>query len=136
MQHHICLDTGPIFLNYAKNPPTKIYKLFEDIKKKNIEAYIVSPVLAEVYKHLCVNNGKDFAQSSINNFYERYPINIVNINKSLTMKAGSLKCKYRKNLSYVDCFVIALGLIQGIPIHTTEKNLPDIHKLKVITYSF
>ena len=112
MKQGICLDTGPIYLNYPKNPPTKINELFENIKKKKVEAYIISPVLVEVYKLLCISNGKDFAQSSINNIYERYPINIVNINKSLTMKAGSLKCKYRKKLSYIDCLVIALGLIQ------------------------
>lgn len=136
MGQQICLDTGPIILNYSKNPPIKIEELFENIKKKNVEAYVVTPVLAEVYKHLCDSNGKDFAQSTINNIYERYPINIININKSLTMKAGYLKCNYRKKLSYVDCFVIAYGLIEGMPIHTTEKNFPEIHKLKIITYSF
>jgi len=136
MGQQICLDTGPINLNYSKNPPIKIEELFDNIKKKKVEAYVVTPVLAEVYKHFCVSNGKDFAQSSINNIYERYPINIININKSLTIKAGYLKCNYRKKLSYVDCFVIAYGLIEGMPIHTTEKNLPEIDKLKVITYSF
>ena len=136
MKQQICLDTGPIYLNFSKVPPEKIITLFDDIKNKKLEAFIVSPVLTEVFKHLCTNNGKDFAQSCINNLYERYPITIVNINKSLTMKAGSLKCQYRTKLSYVDCFVIALGLIEGIPIHTTEKDLPEIYKLKTITYSY
>ena len=136
MKPQICLDTGPIYLNFSKVPPVKISKLFEEIKENKLEAFVVAPVLTEVFKHLCISNGKEFAQVCLNNLYERYPIHIVNINKSLTMKAGVLKCQYRNKLSYVDCFVIAFGLIQGIPIHTTEKELPEIYRLKTITYSF
>ncbi len=136
MKRRVCLDTGPISLYFSKSPPIQIQKLFQEIQVKKVDAFIVSPVLTEVFKHLCIKNGKQFAQTCINNLYERFPVAIVPITKSLTMKAGSLKCHYRTKLSYVDCFILAFGLIEGIPVHTTEKDLPQIPKLKIITYTY
>jgi len=54
----------------------------------------------------------------------------------LAIKAGELKCRFRNKLSYVNSFAIALALVYGYEMHPTEKNLPPIHKQKVITYDF
>lgn len=136
MIKEILLDTGPITLLLMKDSPKKIEDLFTKIKSKSINAYVVRPVLIEVYKHLCIANGKNFAQSGVIKIIDDYPLKLVEIDKSLIIKAGSLKCSYRTKLSYIDCVVIAYGLLNKLEMHTTEKNLPDIPKLKTFFYHF
>ena len=136
MTKSISLDTGPISLYFTRDHPSRVEKLFESIKSNQIKAFVVAPVLSEVYKHLCVANGKDFANSSIVTLLKSFPIQVVSLNQSLILKAGELKCQYRTKLSYIDCFVMALALIQKIEMHTTEKTLPSISHLKIISYSF
>jgi predicted nucleic acid-binding protein len=132
----IILDIGPITLMLTKDSPKRIKDLFTKIKSKLINAYVVRPVLIEVYKHLCIANGKNFAQSGIIEIMDDYPLKMVEIDKSLIIKAGSLKCSYRTKLSYIDCIVIAFGLLNKLEIHTTEKNFPNIPKLKITPYHF
>ena len=136
MLKEITLDTGPITLLLMKDSPKKIKDIFTKIKSKSIGTYVVQPVLIEVYKHLCIAKGKNFAQSSIIKIMDEYPLKIVEIDKSLIIKAGSLKCSYRTKLSYTDCVVIAFGLLNKLEIHTTEKKLPEIPKLRIILYHF
>jgi predicted nucleic acid-binding protein len=132
----ISLDTGPISLYFTKNHSKDIDLLFESIKKSQINAFVIAPVLSEVHKHLCIANGKDFANSTIITLLKSFPIQVVSLNQSLIIKAGELKCRFRKELSYIDCFVIALALLRKIEVHTTEKNLPSIPRLKIIPYNF
>ena len=136
MVKSISLDTGPISLYFTYDHPSRIDSLFDSIKTKQIKAIVVAPVLSEVYKHLCVANGKDFANSSIVTLLQSFPIQVVSLNQSLILKAGELKCQYRTKLSYIDCFVVALALLQKIELHTTEKSLPSISHLKTISYKF
>lgn len=132
----ISLDTGPISLLFSKNHSKNVTLLFESIEKNQIQAFVIAPVLSEVYKHLCIANGKDFANSSIVSLLKKYPIQVVSLNQSLILKAGELKCRFRTKLSYIDCFVLALALLQKYELHTTEKNLPTIDHLKIVCYSF
>ena len=136
MLKEITLDPGPITLLLMNDSPKKIKNIFTKIKNKSISAYVAQPVLIEVYKHLCIAKGKNFAQSGIIKIMDEYPLKIVEMDKSLIIKAGSLKCSYRTKLSYTDCVVIAFGLLNKLEIHTTEKNLPEIPKLKLILYHF
>ena len=136
MLKEITLDPGPITLLLMNDSPKKIKNIFTKIKNKSISAYVAQPVLIEVYKHLCIAKGKNFAQSGIIKIMDEYPLKIVEMDKSLIIKAGSLKCSYRTKLSYTDCVVIAFGLLNKLEIHTTEKNIPEIPKLKLILYHF
>ncbi len=119
-----------------ENAPEKINTLFKEISSEKIIAYTLAPVLAEVFKHLCVDKGKLYAQTGVSTVLEKYPIQLVDINKSLIIKAGELKCQYRNELSYVDCFLLAYGLLNKIEIHSTEKEFPKISNLKIIKYTF
>ncbi|MHA1112325.1 MAG: PIN domain-containing protein [Promethearchaeota archaeon] len=132
----ISLDTGPISRFLAKDKHPRLEKLFESIRKHEIQAFLVSPVLAEVYKHLCVKKGKIYAEKTILTFLDLYEIQIELPNKNLAIKAGELKCSHRANLSYTDCFVLAFALFQKLEVHTTEKHLPSFQKLKIVTYKF
>ena len=141
MTKPISLDTGPISLYFTKNHSKDIDLLFESIKTNHIKAFVIAPVLSEVYKHLCVANGKDFANSTLIALLKSLPIQVVSLNQSLILKAGELKCRFRKELSYIDAMGIALSLDQKISFHTTEKKLKSLPnniltKLKTVTYSF
>ncbi len=137
MGKQICLDTGLITLFYAKDVPNPIIQLMKEIKERKIEAYIVLPIMTEVFYHICKLNGKIAAESIIASFLSLYPIKLVQLNKSLIIKAGYLKCKHHKDLSYNDCFALAFALNKKFTFHTTEKGLEKLFpNLKVRPYNF
>ncbi len=132
-----CLDTGVITLLYSKEPPKSILKLFKNIKEKDLDAHIVSPIIAEAFYHICKLSGKIIAETTIATFLNTYPINLINLNQSLIIKAGSLKCQYVQALSYNDCYAIAYALNKKVTLHTTEKGLGKlIPNLKLKSYAF
>ena len=136
MVKRACLDAGVITLYYQKDPPAEILDLFKNIKIKTTHAFVPSVILIEVYKHLCVARGNDYATSSIRSFQFTLKPNLISLTSDLVFKAGSLKCSYRKKLSYIDCIIIASALENNAVLHTTEKKIPKIDNLSVIEYDF
>ena len=137
----ICLDTGVIGIFLSKNPTSQVKKLRNAIAKGEIQVCLPKPVLIETFFHLCKNEGKEPAKIILHNFLERYPLELVEFDRSLITLAGELKCHHRKELSYIDAMGIALSLDQKISFHTTEKKLKSLPnniltKLKTVTYSF
>jgi predicted nucleic acid-binding protein len=130
------LDTGIIVLYLSANPHQKILELIENIKKQNIYAKTTPSVLSEAFKHICIKKGKAHAKISLVSFQSEVPIEIESISNQLAFEAGSIKCQYRDQLSYTDCTLIALAVYNKGTLHTTEKSLPDISKLKIETYIF
>jgi len=131
-----CLDAGVISLYYQKAPPKKIIELFEDIKKGKISAFVPGVILVEVFKHLCVAGGKDYATSCIRSFLQTGRPTLISLTPELVLNAGHLKCRFRTVLSYNDSILVATALKEKVKLHTTEKNLPSIHELKVVSYEF
>jgi predicted nucleic acid-binding protein len=137
MGKQICLDTGIITLLYSKDKPGEISKLFRQIMKNEIEAHVVSPIITEAFYHICKLRGKVAAETTVATFLNTYPLKLINLNQSLIIKAGLLKCQYYQELSYNDCFSIAYALNKKLAFHTTEKNLMKIlPNLKVKSYIF
>jgi len=108
----------------------------QESKHEKIEAHVITPILVEVFKHLCIAKGKRFAEASISALQLNYPMVFVPITYDMILKAGGLKCQYRRILSYFDCLVIAYALNEKLELYTTEKKLPTIQNLKVKRYSF
>ena len=136
MQERACLDAGVIYLYYRKNAPKKVDILINKIKNQNILAYVPKTTLIEVYKHLCVTEGKDFATSCISSFQHIVKAQFISLSSELILMAGQLKCQYRLKLSYNDCIGLAIALQKKAKFHTTEKNLPKIKNLQIIKYDF
>ena len=133
----ICLDTGMITLLYSKDTSQSILQLFKKIKEEIIEAHVVSPLMAEIFYHICRLSGKVAAETILATFLNTYPIKLVNLNQSLIIKAGILKCQHAKILSYNDCFSIGYALNKNLIFHTTEKTIGKIFPtLKLKLYSF
>jgi len=133
----ICLDTGIITLLYSKDKPNQITALFHQIRKDELEAHIVSPIITEAFFQICKLKGKVAAETTIATFLNTYPIILINLNQSLIIKAGLLKCQHYNKLSYNDCFAIAYALNKKLTFHTTEKNLGKIlPNLRIKSYNF
>ncbi|MCJ7649530.1 MAG: PIN domain-containing protein, partial [Candidatus Lokiarchaeota archaeon] len=126
MIKQICLDTGIITLLYSNDKPSQITTLFNQIKKDELKAHVVSPIIAEAFFQICKLRGKIDAEITIATFLNTYPIKLINLNQSLIIKAGLLKCQHYNELSYNDCFAIAYALNKKLTFHTTEKNLGKI----------
>ena len=136
MTSRICLDTGPITLHFTKDEPKEVTTLMNGIKQQKTEAYVISPILVEVFKHLCIAKGKSFAESSLSALQKNYPLIFVSLSNDIILKAGGLKCQYRRILSYFDCLVIAYSLNEKLVLHTTEKDFPSIQNLRVKKYQY
>jgi len=105
------------------------------------EAHVLKPVLCEAFVNICKINGKDHANQSITSFTRSFPLIQVELDESLVLFAGLLKCQHRDTLSYIDCMSIAYCINNKIEFHTTEKTLKRIlpetsNKLKIIVYQF
>ena len=137
MKKQICLDTGIITLLYSKGKPSQITTLFNQIRKDELEAHIVSPIITEAFFQICRLRGKVDAEITIATFLNTYPIKLINLNQSLIIKAGLLKCQHYDELSYNDCFAVAYALNKKLTFHTTEKNLGKIlPNLRIKSYIF
>ena len=137
MGKQICVDTGLVSLLYSKDCPREVDLLFKRVKQNKVEAHIVSPILSEVFYHICKKMGKQAAAVRVASFLNRHPIKVIPLNQSLILKAGELKCKHAQQLSYNDCFAISYALNKKLTFHTTEKELNKIlPTLKLKTYMF
>jgi predicted nucleic acid-binding protein len=136
-----CLDAGILSIFFSKDCTSEVEALMENILAKKIEAFIVKPILSEVFFHLCQLRGKEEANQKILSFIKKYTPFLVDMNESLIIETGLLKCQHHTTLSYNDCMSIGYCLNEKIAFHTTEKLLKKIphntlQKLKVISYHF
>ena len=136
MRLRICLDTGPLHLHFLKDRQLKVNTLFNGIKNHLFDAMVPEPVLVEVFKHLCISGGKEYACDSINSLYFDGTIQVVPSDRLLVIAAGKLKCQHRNVLSYNDANLIALALRERAIVHTTEKEWPKIPRLEIVKYTF
>ena len=137
----ICLDTGVLGIYLSTNPGKKIQTLIQNIRKGLTKAFVLKPVLFEVFYNLCKIEGKEIASIKIANLRSQIPFNLVDLDDSLILKAGILKCQHRTSLSYIDCMSIAFCLNTNTTFHTTEKMIKKIpnntlNQLKIEKYSF
>jgi len=131
----VILDTGLITLLFTEGCPQQITEFFNTIKKTEVDAHVPGPVLTEAFKHLYIAKGKQFAQSCIVKVIDDYHVVIDEMNKSVLMKAGALKCQYRNDLSYVDCFLIALAIFNKYEINTTE-TFPKVAGVRIHKHDY
>ncbi|MHA1794225.1 MAG: PIN domain-containing protein [Promethearchaeota archaeon] len=141
MKNKVYLDTGVLTLFLSRNCPPKVENLMQKINKGTIEAHVLAPVLSELFFHACKLDGIDSAKIAVNSLIEEYPFIIANLDKSLIMSTGILKCQHKNTLSYNDCMSIAYCLNNNIEFHTTEKNLRKIpsntlQRLRIVKYQF
>jgi hypothetical protein len=137
----ICLDAGILSIYFSKDCSIKVTNLMKEIQRKKYDSNILKPVLCEAFYHLCKIEGKENASIKIISFLRKSPISQIDLEESLILLTGILKCQHRTTLSYIDCMSIAFCLNEKAVFHTTEKMIKKIQdytiqKLKIETYSF
>jgi len=137
----ICLDTGVISIYLSKDRTKKVEQLINGVIDKKIKCFILKPVLCEVFYHICKLYGKEIANSKIISFIHQIQPELIDLDESLILGTGLLKCQHRPKLSYIDCMSIAFCLKENIEFHTTEKlvkNIPQntLDKLNLKKYEF
>ncbi len=95
-----------------------------------------SIILVDVFKLLCIVGRKEYATSCIRSFEHKVHPLLIQLTSDLIIKAGLLKCQSRNTLSYNDSIAIAIALKGKATFHTTEKILPKIHNLQIISDEF
>ncbi len=137
----ICVDTGVLSIYFSQDVTLEITNLINKIKQHQVIAYVLKPVLIEVFWHLCRVHGVDTAKTLLVSFLNQVPVEPVELDLPVILKAGTVKCQNQTNLSYIDCMCIAYSLNMKIEFHTTEKTLKKIpnllkQRLKVVEYKF
>jgi predicted nucleic acid-binding protein len=137
----ICLDAGVLSIYFSSQRTPEVKALMDSIKAGKLDAYMLKHVLIEVYFHICRDQGITEANTQITNFQSQYPVSLVDLDDSLVLHAGKLKCQHVRTLSYIDCMTIAFSLRENAELHTTEKLLKQIphntlQRLRFVKYTF
>jgi predicted nucleic acid-binding protein len=139
----VCFDTGVFGIYFGEeiSDKKKVLQIFRGTLTNKYEIHVLKPVLSEVFYHLCIQKGVNYAKSRILSIKKLYPIVQISLDDDLINKTGQIKCQNRKNLSYIDCMSISYCLLNKIQFHTTEKKIkqipiPLIDKLRVVTYNW
>ena len=142
MKNDACLDTGVLGIFLSENPSQKVRDFMTFVHKGLITVYILKPVLVELFYHLCKLEGKEIASIKLTNLLKRQPnFHYIDLDDSLILEAGILKCQHGTTLSYIDCISIAFALNTNATFHTTEKLIKKIpgntlQRLKIEKYAF
>ncbi len=137
----ICLDAGVLGIYFSSQRTSEVKGLMDSISAGKLGAYMLKHVLVEVHFHLCKDQGITEANTQIINFQTQYPVSLVDLDDSLILHAGKLKCQHVGTLSYIDCMTIAFCLRENAELHTTEKLLKQIpnntlQRLRFVKYNF
>jgi predicted nucleic acid-binding protein len=137
----VCLDTGVLDIYFSSHLTEPVKMLMDDVRTGNLSAFIVMPVLSEIFFHLCRQNGASEAATQLTNFLNIFPIELVEPGRELLFSAGKIRCQHASTLSYIDCMSIAFCLSSGAEFHTIEKAIKQIPqntlaRLHVVTYAW
>ncbi len=84
----------------------------------------------EIYYIILREQGKEIASLYLKTI-DRYPIKIIEVNKSLTLEAANFKAFHK--MSYADAFAAALAKVQKAKLVTGDKEFKSLEKnIKII----
>ena len=118
----IVIDTSSL-IEILEN--TKMGKNFFEIifEKSDIERYLLSPLVETELKYIfCRKYNFNEANNKINEFLKNF---IIWKEELLRNEAAKLKCKYY--ISLADCYSIALGKMEDIPVYIKKER--EIEKI-------
>ncbi|MDQ1317765.1 MAG: uncharacterized protein QG588_1418 [Candidatus Poribacteria bacterium] len=114
------------WLQNEKPASEYIHNLIEPARKGEIKLLINIINFGEVYYRLLRENGENIADLFWNDF-DRFPIKLVGVSKSLALIVAKLKGKYR--ISYADAFAVATAITNECPILTGDPEFQRVSTL-------
>jgi len=121
-------DTGAFALFFGGYQPIKPF--FDEVFRGDCLGVTCTLLLCEFWYKTCEKLGKDAA----NDFYERIITSEIQVvDKLETAKvAAELKCKYRKQFSFVDCHALSLAKLYSGKLVTTDSAFKNVDEVEVI----
>lgn len=117
-------DTGFLTLALNGKLPEKWHRPWNEIKEHIKKAYITEPVIAEIYYKLMTasNKTKETAKNMIMELKSIGSIEIWDLEDNDSFKAGLFNRRFN-DLSYTDCFTLAISQRSKLTLFTTDDGL-------------
>ena len=136
MVHKYSLDTGFLTSALTDSLPEKWVRPWNDVRKRGRECYIIEPVIMETYYQLMMKKGvdKESAKDLIMKIKSLESINIPVLDDNDSFRAGLYHIRF--NLSFVDCFVLAIANKLELKVYTTDRPLKMAAKKINVLYDY
>ncbi|BCU68844.1 type II toxin-antitoxin system VapC family toxin [Stygiolobus caldivivus] len=125
MKKRVLFDTG-FFHVYFSGLNDKAKKVVEEVYTGKSIGYTLDLNLAEFFYIYGKLKGVEETKVRLSLILNS-PIKVVSTSKELALRAGEIKVEHR-DLSIVDCFVIAFAEKEGAVIYTTDSGIGRVYK--------
>lgn len=131
-------DTGFITLSPTGRLPEKWIRSWREIQEGFKNAYIIEPIIAEVYYQLLRRGiSKEKVNELIIKFKSVKGLYVKELDNDSAFLAGYYRAKFRElGLSLADCLLLATGYRTRAKIHTTDEKLKIASNRVGIFYNY
>ncbi len=121
------LDSYAVISYLQRQPGYEVVlKIFEECVLKNCETFLCVVNWGEVIYTALRDGGEQKARLAEDTM-RALPIQIIDVNKELTLQAAQLKANNR--MSYADCFAAALAMKKKSELVTGDKEFKQVEKV-------
>jgi len=127
----LVVDTGVLMLILKGDPRVKdvVNSLVEGVK-----AVTAATNLVELYYKTEEKLGRQVALTWFNRLIRLKNLDVAYVDANLALKAGTLKAKYRGELSLADAVIAAVAEMEKSPLLTTDSRLKIVKEVDVKLY--
>jgi len=121
--HRYTFDTGFLTLALTNRLPEKWFSPWKEVIKREGIGYIIEPVVMETYYQLMAKGmSKEKARDSIMKIKSLDSMQILALDDNDAFRAGVHHMTFHE-LSFVDCFILAIADKLHLKLYTTDSSL-------------
>ena len=127
----LVVDTGVLMLILKGDPRVK------DVVNslvKGVKAVTAATNLVELYYKTEEKLGRQVALTWFNRLIRLKNLDVAYVDANLALKAGTLKARYRGELSLADAVIAAVAEMEKSPLLTTDSRLKIVKEVNVKLY--
>jgi len=134
--HKYLFDTGFLILALTDSLPEKWSRPWNEMIKQERLCYIIEPVVMETYYQLMTKKGMDreSAKDLIMKIKSLPSVQIPHLDDNDSFRAALYHVRF--NLSFVDCFLLAIANKLKLKIYTTDESLKMAAKKINVLYDY
>jgi predicted nucleic acid-binding protein len=123
----LVVDSGVLTLHFAGDPRVKEY--FDKIDQGRVAGWVSELNLGEYYYKTCRKLGRETAD--VRYHMLRASSLLIADDEPLTRLAALEKCRQRLDISFADCFALALAKRENATLLTTDRELYKTRDVQV-----
>jgi ribonuclease VapC len=112
-------------MDVVKATADRVVKILRQLTQGKATGYMSAVNWGEVYYNTMREGGSAEAEKVILQL-DKFPIQVVGVNRELTYEAAKLKGRYR--IAYADCFAAALSVKLNAPLVTGDSEFKKLRK--------